>query len=63
MVRILLFEAHTSGKNYIEAVGLSIDAKPTENIITGSTFLEVDTADVYFFDEVGETWYKAGASE
>lgn len=32
-------------------------------LATGSTFLEVDTSDVYFYDEVSETWIKAGDSE
>lgn len=47
-------------KSYIEAAGLSTDTKPTENIITGSLFLEVDTGKVYAFDEVGGTWNQIG---
>ncbi len=42
--------------SYIEAAGLSTDTKPEDNIATGSLFLEVDTGDVYAFDEVGGEW-------
>lgn len=34
----------------------SSDAKPTENIVSGSLALEVDTGDVYAFD--GSDWNK-----
>lgn len=46
---------------YIEAAGLSTDTKPEDNVATGSLFLEVDTGDVYAFDEVGGTWGKIAA--
>lgn len=45
---------------YNEYSGLSTDTKPTEGVATGSTFLEVDTSKVYFFDEVSATWIAAG---
>lgn len=53
----------TSGEyvSYIEAAGLSTDTKPEDNIATGSLFLEVDTGDVYAFDEYGGTWGKIAA--
>lgn len=51
MVRTLEERTFVPGKKYIEAAGLSTDTKPTENIITGSLFLEVDTGDVYAFAE------------
>lgn len=41
---------------YKEYAGLSTDTKPTEGVVTGSLFLEVDTGDVYAFDEVGGDW-------
>ena len=49
---------------YIEAPGLSTDTKPVTGIATGSLFLEVDTGDVYAFDEegnTGEEWGKIAA--
>lgn len=47
-------------KHYIEAAGLSTDSKPTDGLVTGSLFLEVDTGTVYAFDEVGGTWNQIG---
>ena len=44
---------------YFEFAGLSTDTpKPSECVATGSLFLEVDTGDVYAYDEEGETWDK-----
>lgn len=34
--------------------GLSTDAKPTASIPNGTSFLEIDTGEVYYFD--GEQW-------
>lgn len=49
----------TGSKKYIEYAGLHNDTKPTDAFIsTGSIFLEVDTGDVYAWDEVGENWNK-----
>lgn len=61
MVRILVCNAITSSKRYIEAAGLSTDAKPINNVVTGSLFLEVDTGDVYSRNEdgtSGDEWMK-----
>lgn len=49
-----------SGKDYVEMAGLSTDAKPTAGLVTGSLFLEVDTGDVYAFDETTDTWNEIG---
>lgn len=46
---------------YREYAGLRTDTKPTEDVTTGSLFLEVDTGDVYAFDEVGGEWNKIAA--
>lgn len=48
------------GKHYIEAAGLSTDTKPSEDLVTGSLFLEVDTGTVYAYDEVSGTWNQIG---
>ena len=54
----------TDGK-YIscELRGMSTDTKPTEigenKIGNGSTFIEINTGDIYFYDEDSETWNKA----
>lgn len=51
MIRILVDRLFEGGKHYIEAAGLSTDSKPTANIVTGSLFLEVNTGDIYAFEE------------
>lgn len=38
--------------------GLSTDTKPTEGVPNGSSFLEMDTGDVYMFDEQNHEWRK-----
>lgn len=58
MVRILTDRLFTGDKHFIEAFGLSTDDKPTTDIITGSTFVEADTGDVYMYDEDGAAWNK-----
>lgn len=61
MVRITSERIFDGSKKYIEAAGLSTDTKPS-GVITGSLFLEVDTGDVYAYDETdtGE-WDKIAA--
>lgn len=51
MVRTLVVQPHTANKNYVEIACLSTDSKPTSDLVTGSLALEVDTGDVYAFDE------------
>ena len=51
MIRILTERVYEGEKKYIEAVGVHDDSKPTENIVTGSVFVEVDTGDGYLFAE------------
>lgn len=36
--------------------GLSTDIKPTSDIPNGSTFLEMDTGNVYAFDKENTQW-------
>lgn len=59
MVRILVDQKFEGDKHYIEATGLSTDTKPTDSIITGSVFVEVDTTKAYFFDEESGEWKEA----
>lgn len=62
MVRVIVDRLLTGGRHYIEAAGLSTDSKPTANAATGSLFLEVDTGDVYAYDETSSgTWNKIAA--
>jgi len=46
------------GVKIIEIFCLSTDTKPTADIVTGSIATEVDTGDVYLFDEASTTWNK-----
>ena len=64
MIRILEERTFVEGKKFICAAGLSTDTKPEENLVTGSVFIEVDTWDVYLYDEeaaAGSRWHKKGA--
>jgi hypothetical protein len=62
MVRVNVDQYLKDGKHYLELAGLSTDTKPTDKpAATGSLFLEVDTGDVYAFDEAGEEWNQIAA--
>ena len=38
--------------------GLSTDTKPTTDIPNGSSFLEMDTSNVYMWDDENKQWTK-----
>ena len=62
MIRKLVDRYFEEGKKYAEMFGLSTDDKPLGELVTGSKFTEVDTGDVYLFDETGDgTWTKVAA--
>lgn len=62
MIRTIVENAFVTGKKYVEMFGKSTDIKPLAGIVTGSKFTEVDTGDVYLFDESGDgTWTKVAA--
>lgn len=46
----------TNGKLYGEGVCNAADEKPTENIANGSTLVEMDTGNIYMFDEAAGEW-------
>lgn len=62
MVRILKDEKFQGNKHYVEGACIHDDTKPTSGIVTGSLMLEVDTGDVYAFQE-GDSpaWNKIAA--
>lgn len=41
---------------YLELYGLSTDTKPTTGVMNGSSFVEMDTGKLYFFDAAGSEW-------
>lgn len=62
MIRKLVDRYFDQNKKYVEMFGKSTDTKPLTGIVTGSKFTEVDTGDVYLFDESGDgTWIKVAA--
>lgn len=61
MIRTLTLIPQDDDIHYVEMAGLSTDDKPTKTYATGSSFLEVDTGDVYFFDEESGTWINPDA--
>ena len=45
-------------KHYYEMAGLSTDTKPVEGVAMGSKAIEVDTGDLYLFNEATGEWQK-----
>lgn len=53
------FSANGKTRGYaLEYRGLSTDSKPTEGVINGAAFIEIDTGKVYLFDATGAEWYE-----
>lgn len=62
MIRTLEKKAFTDSLALVKLAGLSTESKPTGGMVTGSEFLEVDTGDVYAYDETSTgTWSKIKA--
>ena len=61
MIRTITRKVFTNDKLFCNFAGNSSDSKPTEGIITGSTFLEVDTGIEYLFDEDTGAWEATGS--
>ena len=50
-------------KDLIEAACLSTDTKPTDGIANGSLCLEMNTGDIYAFDEDGTEWVNISGTD
>ena len=62
MIRVIKRKETVDGPQYFEMAGLHDDTKPAGvHLCTGSLFLEVDTGDVYAYDEDGSEWDKIAA--
>ena len=62
MIRTIVEMPFDTEKKYVEMFGKSGDTKPVTGIVTGSKFTEVNTGDVYLFDETSDgTWTKVAA--
>ena len=57
-MRIFTRDNYPDGKYLVNVFCLSTEDKPTDDIATGSFGFEVDTGDVYAYDETSETWTK-----
>ena len=53
--RQVIFGEHP--KYYYEIYGLYGETKPTEDVLSGSRFTEMDTATVFCFSEDDTNWY------
>lgn len=58
MIRKIVENQFDSQNKYVELACLSSDTKPTGGMVTGSLALEVDTGDIYAYDEIGAAWGK-----
>lgn len=45
-------------KHYYEIACLAADTKPVEGVAMGSKAIEVDTGDIYLFNETAHEWTK-----
>lgn len=60
-MRTIVSRQFTVDKSYVEIFGTSSESKPTSGIVTGSRFTEVDTGDIYLFNETASEWVKQPA--
>lgn len=55
------------GKFLVDLMGLSGDEKPSTinggEIINGSSFIEMDTQEIYFYDEENSEWVNPNVEE
>lgn len=56
MISITKTDIKNSTTLIAEYRGLSTDTKPTENIGNGSSFIEMDTGKIYFYNAETEQW-------
>ena len=61
MIRTLERRAFTNDKLFCKFAGNSSDSKPVDGIVTGSSFLEVDTGIEFLFDEDVSAWVAQGS--
>lgn len=49
---------YSGTKDRVEGECLSTDTKPTTGIANGSVLIEMDTGDIYMFNEAAGAWVK-----
>lgn len=63
MIRAVTEILFDEDQKYSEMFGLSTDTKPTTGLVTGSSFVAVDTGEAFLFDEVSNEWHKVGGDD
>lgn len=63
MVRTIGIGISYEGKVLKTLIGLSTDEKETAGLMNGSQFIEMDTGDVYYFDEESAQWILPGETD
>lgn len=58
MVTVVKTVKMIGNKSLVNSACLSTDTKPTANMVNGSLMLEMDTGDIYAFNEASTTWIK-----
>ena len=53
---ITTFDVYTRDGHTYDMFGLSTDTKPVEGITNASTFYEMDTKKIFFFDAENKVW-------
>lgn len=61
MIRTLERRGYAEGLMLCKFAGNSSDSKPVNGLVTGSTFIEVDTGKEYLFDEFTGEWNATGS--
>ena len=61
MIRIPVYMPYFDGKAHQEIFCDSNDTKPTADVATGSSCTEVDTGDIYLFNEATGLWVEQDA--
>lgn len=56
-------QMYANGKQRVDWAGESSETKPTENMVSGSTFWEVDTGKVFAFGDISGQWFPQGGGE
>lgn len=60
MVTIMNAGIVKEGRQLLDLAGLSTDDKTTDGVLNGSSFLELDTQQVSFYDQENDTWIPVG---
>ena len=60
MVTIMNAGIVKEGRQLLDLAGLSTDDKTKDGVLNGSSFLELDTQQVSFYDQENDAWIPVG---